>query len=69
MFCFCKYCGFVGNNDQMMGHAENCPPDGQPDTEDICPECGGDGLDRGAGYISIFNLCFECGGTGKQSSV
>lgn len=32
MVGFCKYCGFVGTNEQMMGHAENCPPDGQPDT-------------------------------------
>jgi hypothetical protein len=32
MIGFCKYCGFVGTNDQMMGHAGNCPPDGEPDT-------------------------------------
>jgi hypothetical protein len=30
MVSFCKYCGFVGTNDQMMGHAENCPPEVSP---------------------------------------
>ena len=48
----CKYCGFVGTNDEMANHAgEMCQGDYQPDTMEemrhnhqhrqpaICPKC------------------------------
>ena len=63
----CKYCGFVGTQDEMVDHAgEMCQGDCQPDAMvknftdnqqtkgEICPDCG-------CVAISIGNNNFLCG--------
>jgi len=73
----CKYCGFVGTQDEIVDHAgEMCQGDCQPDTVEetrhihqqpqhkICPDCGGTGQDDPPPG-KYHGLCSTCGGSGK----
>ena len=76
----CKYCGFVGTNDEMADHAgEMCQGDHQPDTmeetrhnhqhtqPEKCPVC-----ENGTRYVPYGTpegiKCKWCNGTGIQQA-
>jgi hypothetical protein len=74
----CKYCGFVGTQDEIVDHAgEMCQGDCQPDTMvknltdnqqpqyKICPICNGSKSVARYAFDSFGALCPACGGTGK----